>query len=183
MWLSSTDFGKTGLHTLHETTSADGIHWAEPSPSLLGTRLLPDGAQERRRLPDVVRRRQQAALGDSPRHQRRRPQVERAPSEPVLQLSQPWEAEIVVYPCVLKIDGVYLMWYGSYYYAVRRQTTAIGFAASTDGLHWHKHPQNPVLRSRSRAALGIELRHQRLRDAAGRRQLSLLVRQPQGAAL
>jgi hypothetical protein len=46
---------------------------------------------------------------------------------------------------VLQIDGVYLMWYGSYYSAVRRQTTAIGFAASLDGLHWHKHPQNPVL--------------------------------------
>jgi hypothetical protein len=64
---------------------------------------------------------------------------------PVLQLSQPWEAEIVVYPCVLKIDGAYLMWYGSYNHAVRRQTTAIGFAASSDGIHWHKHPQNPVL--------------------------------------
>jgi hypothetical protein len=65
---------------------------------------------------------------------------------PVLELSQEWEAEILVYPTVLKIDGVYLMWYGSYYSAVRRQTTAIGFAASLDGLVWHKHPQNPVLR-------------------------------------
>jgi hypothetical protein len=37
------------------------------------------------------------------------------------------------------------MWYGSYYSAVRRQTTAIGFAASLDGLHWHKHPHNPVM--------------------------------------
>ena len=36
---------------------------------------------------------------------------------PVLGLSQDWEAEIVVYPTVLKIDGVYLMWYGSYYHA------------------------------------------------------------------
>jgi hypothetical protein len=36
-------------------------------------------------------------------------------------------------------------WYGSYYSAVRRQTTAVGFAASLDGLHWHKHPHNPVL--------------------------------------
>src|SRR5262245_22792070 len=38
------------------------------------------------------------------------------------------------------------MWYGSYYNAVQRQTTAIGFAASTDGLNWHKHPQNPVIK-------------------------------------
>jgi hypothetical protein len=47
---------------------------------------------------------------------------------------------------VLKIDGVYLMWYGSYNHAVRRQTTAIGFAASVDGVRWHKHPGNPVLK-------------------------------------
>jgi hypothetical protein len=61
-------------------------------------------------------------------------------------LSQDWEAEVLVYPTVVKIDDAYLMWYGSYDNAVRRETTAIGFAASTDGRHWHKHPQNPVLR-------------------------------------
>jgi len=65
---------------------------------------------------------------------------------PVLQLSQPWEAEVLVYPTVLKIDGAYLMWYGSYFDAIRRETTAIGFAASTDGRHWHKHPQNPIFK-------------------------------------
>ena len=42
-----------------------------------------------------------------------------------------WEAEVLVYPTVLKIDGTYLMWYGSYDNAIRRETTAIGFAAST----------------------------------------------------
>ena len=41
------------------------------------------------------------------------------------------------------------MWYGSYNHAVRRQTTAIGFAASLDGIKWYKHPQNPVLRPTS----------------------------------
>jgi len=66
--------------------------------------------------------------------------------QPALVLSQSWEAEVLVYPTVLVIDGVYLMWYGSYDHAVRRETTAIGFAASTDGQHWHKHPSNPVLR-------------------------------------
>ncbi len=38
------------------------------------------------------------------------------------------------------------MWYGSYDHAIRRETTAIGFAASVDGVNWHKHPRNPVLR-------------------------------------
>jgi hypothetical protein len=27
-----------------------------------------------------------------------------------------------------------------------RETTAIGFAVSPDGVKWYKHPQNPVLR-------------------------------------
>ena len=29
-----------------------------------------------------------------------------------------------------------------------RLKTAIGFAASQDGIHWHKHPENPVLQPR-----------------------------------
>jgi hypothetical protein len=37
------------------------------------------------------------------------------------------------------------MWYASYLHE-DRETTAIGFAASLDGIAWHKHPQNPVLR-------------------------------------
>src|SRR5436305_596478 len=49
-------------------------------------------------------------------------------------------------PTVLKIDDDYLMWYGSYFNATRRETTAIGFAVSRDGIDWTKHPQNPVLR-------------------------------------
>ena len=53
---------------------------------------------------------------------------------------------MVLYPAVLKANDVYLMWYGSYDTAVRRQTTAIGFAASSDGVNWHKHPKNPVIR-------------------------------------
>ena len=69
--------------------------------------------------------------------------------QPAIALSQEWEAEVLVYPTVLKIDDVYLMWYGSYDHAVRRETTAIGFAASTDGLHWHKHPQQSGAAPRS----------------------------------
>src|SRR5262245_32265310 len=33
-WFSSAMLGKSGLHTLHESTSSDGIHWDEPSPAL-----------------------------------------------------------------------------------------------------------------------------------------------------
>ncbi|MEX0678720.1 MAG: hypothetical protein WD063_16700, partial [Pirellulales bacterium] len=145
MWFSSTVFGKTGLHTLHESTSADGIHWAKPSGVLLEHVYCPTVLKNDRgyqlwfvdvsKRPWVIR---YATSTDGRQWTVR--------EKPVLQLSQPWEAEIVVYPCVLWLDGVYLMWYGSYNHAVRRQTTAIGFAASSDGIHWHKHPQNPVLR-------------------------------------
>jgi hypothetical protein len=37
------------------------------------------------------------------------------------------------------------MWYASYLHQ-DRQTTAIGFAVSLDGVKWYKHPNNPVLR-------------------------------------
>jgi predicted GH43/DUF377 family glycosyl hydrolase len=65
--------------------------------------------------------------------------------DPVLQVDQEWERDRLFYPHVLKVDGVYLMWYGSYW-KERPGTTAIGMAASEDGLTWHKHPDNPVLR-------------------------------------
>jgi len=144
MWISSTAFGKTGLHTLHETSSTDGIRWADPSPVLLEHVYCPTVIKTERgyemwyadvsQRPWLIRH---ATSDDGTKWS--------VDERPVLQLSQPWEAEILVYPTVLKIDGVYLMWYGSYYSAVRRQTTAIGFAASTDGVHWHKHAENPVI--------------------------------------
>ena len=145
MWFSSTAFGKTNLHTLHEARSADGIHWTEPSTSLLNNVYCPTVLKTSRGYEMWY-----SDVGKRPwviRHALSTDGTDWKVSEPiVLQLSQPWEAEIVVYPSVLHVDGAYLMWYGSYYSAVRRQTTAVGFAASIDGLRWHKHPQNPVLR-------------------------------------
>jgi predicted GH43/DUF377 family glycosyl hydrolase len=68
----------------------------------------------------------------------------RVEARPVLEINQPWESGRLFYPAVLKCDGVYLMWYGSYWSA-HRHKTAIGFAASLNGMAWHKHPHNPVL--------------------------------------
>jgi hypothetical protein len=65
----------------------------------------------------------------------------------VLEIDQPWELNRLFYPTVVRRDGVYLMWYGSYWKDARpAQKTALGFAASLDGLKWYKHPSNPVLR-------------------------------------
>jgi predicted GH43/DUF377 family glycosyl hydrolase len=145
MWFSSATLGKGGLHTLHESHSSDGIQWDEPSPVLLEnaycpTMLKTDVGYEMwfsdvSRRPWVIRH---ATSVDG-----RKWQVEQ---RPVLYLSQGWEAEVLVYPTVLKVDGVYLMWYGSYDRAIRRETTAIGFAVSRDGQRWYKHPDNPVFR-------------------------------------
>lgn len=145
LWFSSAMLGKSSLHTLHETTSADGIQWAEPSPVLLENIYCPTVLRTEQGYQmwySDVSKRPWVIRHASSKDGRRWTVTER----PVLYLSQDWEAEVLVYPCVLRIDGVYLMWYGSYDRAVRRETTAIGFAVSRDGLHWTKSPHNPVLR-------------------------------------
>jgi hypothetical protein len=69
----------------------------------------------------------------------------RVSPEPCLRIHQAWECTRLFYPTVLRIDGVYMMWYGSYW-RQRGSTTALGFAVSLNGLKWYRHPDNPVLR-------------------------------------
>ena len=145
MWFSAATLGRGGLHTLHETTSSDGIHWSEPTEAQLENVYCPTILRTARgyemwysdvsRRPWVIRH---ASSADGRQWS--------VTPRPALQLSQEWEAEVLVYPAVLQVGEAYLMWYGSYDSATRRQTTAIGFAASLDGLVWHKHPRNPVFR-------------------------------------
>jgi hypothetical protein len=145
MWFAAARLGKSGLHTLHQSRSADGIHWDEPSPPLLENAYCPTVLKTESgyemwysdvsRRPWVIRH---ATSSDGNAWQ--------VTERPALVLSQSWEAEVLVYPTALKTGGVYLMWYGSYDNAIRRETTAIGFAVSRDGKRWHKQPQNPVLR-------------------------------------
>jgi hypothetical protein len=145
MWFSAATLGKGGLHTLHESTSADGVHWEDPSPVLLENvycpTILKSETGYQMWFSDVSRRPWILRHATSP--DGRRWEVAK---QPVLQLSQSWEGEVLVYPTVIQVDGVYLMWYGSYDSCVRREKTAIGFAISRDGLKWTKHPGNPVLR-------------------------------------
>ena len=145
MWFSSTLFeDESGLHTLHESTSDDGIHWSEPSKSLLENVYAPtvikDGMYYRMWYTDVSKepwiiRHAQSQDG----------LTWRVTPEPCLVIDQDWEKGRLFYPTVLKIDGIYLMWYGSYWSA-QNNTTATGFAASLNGNKWYKHPQNPVHR-------------------------------------
>jgi len=144
MWFSSADFqDKPGLHTLHETTSPDGLDWSPPSDAQLkhvySPTIIRDGNDYRMWYIDVsetwIVRHAQSRDG---KHWRVTP-------DPCLKIDQPWERTRLFYPTVRRIDGIYVMWYGSYWTG-RPSTTAIGFAVSLDGLQWHKHPNNPVHR-------------------------------------
>jgi len=145
MWFSATRFTDgTGRHTLHETTSTDGFDWSEPSPPLLEGVYAPTVVKltEGYRLwyADVSKSPWVICTAFSADGRAWRP----AP-QPVVTVDQAWERERLFYPTVVRADGVFLMWYGSYW-AQARDKTALGFAASTDGVVWHKSPHNPVFR-------------------------------------
>jgi predicted GH43/DUF377 family glycosyl hydrolase len=53
-----------------------------------------------------------------------------------------WDEKWARYPTVITDDGEYKMWYVGY---DRNEIGRIGYATSTDGLNWTKHPGNPVL--------------------------------------
>lgn len=145
MWFSSTHFAEgTGTHTLHESTSADGVSWNKPSAVQLEGIYAPTILRERdgyhmwfcdvSRDPWVV---SHAASKDG--------KDWKVTDRGVLKIDQKWERTRLFYPTVLKANGVYLMWYGSYW-ASQKNKTALGFAVSIDGIHWRKHPANPVFR-------------------------------------
>ena len=145
MWFSSTWFaGGGGLHTLHQATSLDGQTWSRPSPEQLRHVYAPTIIKE-----NQTYRMWYCDVAQDPwviRHASSRDGIQwRVTPQACLVVDQPWERQRLFYPAVLKIGGVYQIWYGSYW-SRRANTTAIGFAASTDGLSWHKHPANPVLR-------------------------------------
>jgi len=151
MWFSSTWFeGDTGLHTLHDTTSADGVSWASPSEPLLKNVYAPsiiktDSGYEMW-YTDVG-----AAVWIIRRAVSQDGKSWRPDKEPAITIDQAWERTRLFYPCVRRIQDqatgkpIYLMWYGAYWKA-RAATTALGFAVSENGVDWKKHPQNPVLR-------------------------------------
>lgn len=148
IWFSSTDFldqsEKKGFHTLHQSTSDDGIHWSAPSPAQLDNVYAPtiikDGDNYRLWYTDVGSNPWQFRHASSPDGHRWT-----VDPNPVVMLDQSWENRNLFYPTVVKVDDVYLLWYGSYL-ANNSDKTALGCAASLDGLKWYKNPHNPILR-------------------------------------
>jgi predicted GH43/DUF377 family glycosyl hydrolase len=146
LWFSSTDFhDTTGLHTLHESTSDDGIHWSPPSPVQLkgvyAPTVLKEGDRYRLWYTDVSTSPWLIRYAES-----RDGRSWNTEPEAVLKVDQQWELSRLFYPTVRRVDGVLLMWYGSYWKGQGSQKTALGFAVSRDGRQWTKSPHNPVLR-------------------------------------
>jgi predicted GH43/DUF377 family glycosyl hydrolase len=69
----------------------------------------------------------------------------RMSDKPVLASVEPWEKVAVMAPDVMwdEKQGIYRMWYSA---GGQYEPDAIGYATSPDGLHWSKHPANPVMR-------------------------------------
>lgn len=53
-----------------------------------------------------------------------------------------WEGVYVTKVCVLKVGGLYVMWYGAG--APTDANKGIGAAYSTDGISWTRYPDNPI---------------------------------------
>ena len=66
-------------------------------------------------------------------------------ANPVLKPSQDWEDLIMQESVLKRAPGQWLMWYSTY----GRKARVTGLATSSDGVHWTKHPGNPVLRTGS----------------------------------
>ncbi len=68
----------------------------------------------------------------------------RQSKEPVLKPTFPWEDVAIMCPHAIwdgKAD-LWKMWYSA---GTQYEPNAIGYATSADGLHWDKHPDNPIL--------------------------------------
>ncbi len=148
MWFSSTHFaGKTGAHKLHESFSDDGIHWDPPSgplaDGLYAPTIIKIGRWYQMWFTDVSKEpwiiRHAASLDG---------RKWGITTEPCIEINQPWESQNLFYPHVIYANGVYHMWYGSYWNVAgnKQSKTALGYATSIDGLKWYKHPNNPVFK-------------------------------------
>ncbi len=67
--------------------------------------------------------------------------------EPVMLCTQPWEREMIWCPHVIweEEEKKYKMWYSGGA-TPKAEADAIGYAESVDGIHWSKHPHNPIFK-------------------------------------
>ena len=134
------------------TESADGIHWKAPEV-VLGPR--PEtGWEDDINRPIVVLRnggyhmwytgqaKGRSAIGYATSADG--VAWVRQSEKPVLVAEAPWEGVAVMCPHVMwgAADRLWKMWYSA---GQQYEPNSIGYATSTDGLHWKKYGSNPVL--------------------------------------
>ena len=144
LYYTAADLGGDGKHTLHRSGSDDGLVWDTPSPNLLDDAYAPsvmfDDGTWRLWYTDV------SAEPWCLRHATSDNGLDwRIEKRKALVLDQDWEAGRLFYPSVIRRDGVYVMWYGSYW-GPEKQRTALGVALSEDGVVWRKSAHNPVFK-------------------------------------
>ena len=74
-------------------------------------------------------------------------------------------------PTVVRVNGIYRMWYLGNSTATRTKDMDLGTATSVDGIHWEADPANPILTARHY-----------LRGRRGRRRMCCLTKGPSGFA-
>ena len=130
-------------HRIYRSTSADGLHWSAPSAPLIEDAYAPDvmfdGEKHRIWYVDVSHRPWTMRYAESEDGLKWN-----LYDKPVLvPLEQKWEGgDHLVYPAVIKQDGIFIMLYGSLWNGPDK--TALGLAVSKDGKNWKKFVGNPV---------------------------------------
>ncbi len=140
--------------------SQDGIHWSEPPRIVLPPRKE-TGWEDDINRPVVLKREGSYHMWYTGQAKGRSAigyatsadgvVWERKADRPVLAAEQPWEKVAVMCPHVIW-DGpgrLFRMWYSG---GDQYEPDAIGYATSSDGLNWTRHPANPVFRPDPAAA-------------------------------
>ncbi|HTL56166.1 MAG TPA: family 43 glycosylhydrolase [Candidatus Limnocylindrales bacterium] len=136
-------------------TSKDGIHWSQPPEVVFGPRPE-SGWEDDINRPIIVKRDgiyhlwyTGQANGHSWIGYATSPDGvswQRMSDKPVLAAEARWEKVAVMCPHVVwdSSPGLYRMWYSG---GEQYEPDAVGYATSPDGLHWSKHPTNPVFKA------------------------------------
>jgi hypothetical protein len=180
MYFAAVDFPRgTYKHYLYQTTSTDGINWAKPSlvmENAYAPCVIKDGDRYRMWYTWIDRHPWHTRYAESSNGT-----TWKLHDTPCIVMDQPWERKDQVYPFVIKSGDTWLMLYGCYWNDDKH--TALGFAASRDGLTWAKHPDNPVFRPEPKHDWESNFHHQPVRTAPSRRQFPPLVRRTQTTAV